>query len=77
MDLRLLMLTSLTQLIGPPKEVLPQLRIKDSAVHAGLSQALAHLKVLNTSKMVSFGHSLNNSSLIARIPTETMAVEEV
>lgn len=63
--------------IGLLMEQLPQLRTKDSADHAGLSQLLALLKVLCSLRLNTFFPSLSNNSLIVQEAMVTWAVTEV
>lgn len=53
-------------LIGELKEQSLELRIKDSVVHAGLSQLSGVLKVFLKLEMETFRNSVNNSWLIAQ-----------
>jgi hypothetical protein len=51
-------------LTGDQRELLPPLRIKDSAVHAGPSHPLVPLKELGKSRIRNYGAYQNNSLLI-------------
>jgi len=57
LDMNLLLILS----IGPKKEQLLLLKIKDNAVHVGLSAQLDLSKVLTKSKIIIYYHSLNKN----------------
>ena len=59
------------QFTGPPKELLLQLKTKDNADHAGLSQPQELLKELNSLPLENLLPSLNNNLLTAQPHLET------
>jgi len=62
--------TSPIQLTGEPKELLTQLKTKDNADHAGLSQPPLPLKENTSLRLEHSFLSLNNNSLIALQPVK-------
>ncbi len=73
----LLMTLALVMLIGPHKVPSLQLRIKDNAVHVGLSQPPVLWKVWANSLSEVFKASLSNNSLTVQDHSETKPVTEV